>query len=170
MSDQVILKTKEELAEEARLAKIVGTSQIGFIPTDDNVLLLGSAYNSALGFLNKNYDAGKLFTFKVIGFGNKVTDLLLDDNVKIMPGQEGIITIKDNLESFDAISKMLKGLKSKEYEEFIQDLSKRTGSTDLKFSEYFIVKRYAVLGIYSDDSTRNAIKYTIDNAGNVSNK
>lgn len=128
---------------------IVGTSQIGFIPTDDNVLLEGKATNSCLGLKEKNYDKGKLFSYKIAGFGPHVTDLTVGDTVKIMTGSESLIAGLDNANSFDSMTKMLKGLSNKEYTELIEGLIKKNGTAELEFTEYFITKRYAILGIYT---------------------
>lgn len=157
MSDQVMQKTKEELAEEARLAKIVGISTIGFVPTNDNILVEGTAMNSCLGIKEKKPDDGKYFTFKVIGFGKDVVDLQIGDAIQLMNNSVTKITGIENAKSFESMTKMLKALSNKEYTELIEDLLKRTNHADIEFMEYFVAKRYAVLGIYTNDNTRNAI-------------
>jgi hypothetical protein len=101
-----------------------------------------------MGFLNKTYDQGEVFSLEVIGWGEKVEGLTMNAKVKVMPNAEGRIDYNPNPESFESITKLLKGLKKLEYEDFVQDLTKNTGSSRVKFVEYFLCKRYAILAVW----------------------
>lgn len=129
----------------------IGTSQLLIVPTDDNILLRGTAQNSTLGMINTEYDKGEQFTYTVVGFGNKVTDLEIGDIVKTMPGAEGRITVPENDKSFERVAKYLKSLKNREFEEYIA-VNPKT-----QFEEYFLIKRYAILAVINPDNSRNAI-------------
>jgi predicted DNA-binding antitoxin AbrB/MazE fold protein len=140
-----------QLGGTPKILNVIGSSTREFIPTDDNVLVVGKARNSILALTDNKPESTEFFTFYVEGFGKNVTDLSIGDCVKLMPGSEGRIILKSNDKSFEQISSTLRKLTSKEREEFFASIEKQPdGRKMLDFHEYFVVKRYAVVGIFAD--------------------
>lgn len=131
------MRTKEELES-------LGTTIVSVMPTDDNIIVEGTAVNSSLGFNTKKYDEGEKFTYRVVGFGNKVTDLTIGDIVKVMPGSFTDCTLNDNDKTFERVSKELSKLSPVEFRNYQSTLPPHQ---KVPFIEHFLVKRYAILGV-----------------------
>lgn len=155
---------------EKQVPSYVGKSRLHLVPTDDNILLAGKVRLSLLSFSKDKPDEQETFKFYVIGFGNKVEDLNFDDEVKTMPNMAGMVNIPNNFRSFAKLSTMIRRLNPKEYKDYADSLvADEDGIKRIEITEYFLIKRYAILGVYTDDPARNAIKDEESNANDTTN-
>ena len=145
----------------------IGVSTVSFIPVDDCILIKGTAYNSALSVANATPDEKENFKLHVAGYGAKVKDVELKDEVVVMPNSLKALTIPENEKSFEKIHNHLRSLRAKELEDFINSLP--ANNKKLEFEEYFVIRRYEILGIFTKDTTRNAIYNSTNDDVDVSN-
>jgi len=138
-----------------KVKEFIGTSLVELVPTDDNIIVKATAMNTVVSCLAETQDANEVFTYEVVGFGNAVEDIKLNDIVSIMPHALNQIVLSDNKESFKDVVRHIKKLTNKEREAL---------PTRVNFTEYFICKRYAIQGIVAvnDNSINSLHKAKID--------
>lgn len=145
----------------------IGTSLVTLVPTDDNVLIKATAFNSREGFVAGTQDEKEKFTYTVAGFGYKVTDLILGDVIKVLTHSLNKVSIDENKTSFESIVNSVKSLNKKDIEKFLTERSE-DGSRKIEFTEYLLCNRYAIIAILPKDPFRNAFNVLTSNANNIS--